>query len=43
MRDTYYILAIAAMIATVASPTLAQDTGRAVIEKHGNMTTETEF
>ena len=43
MRDTYYILAIAAMVATVASPTFAQDTGRAIIEKHGNMTTETEF
>ena len=43
MKDTYYIFAIAAMLATVASPALAQDTGRAIIEKHGDMTTETEF
>lgn len=43
MRNTLYLFAIAAMVATCASLTLAQDTGPAIIEKHGNTTTETEF
>jgi len=43
MRGTYYLLAIATTVATLAAPALAQDTGRSIIEKNGNMTTETEF
>ncbi len=43
MRNTLHLLAIVAIVATFASPTLAQDTGRVVVEKHGNTTTETEF
>jgi len=43
MRNTLYLFAIAAIVATFASPTLAQDTGRVIVEKHGNTTTETEF
>ena len=43
MRNTLYLFVIAAIVATFASPTLAQDTGRVIVEKHGNTTTETEF
>jgi hypothetical protein len=43
MRSTLHLFAIAAMVATFASSTLAQDTGGVVIEKHGNLTTETDF
>jgi len=31
------------MVATFTSSAIAQDTGHVTIEKHGNMTTETEF
>jgi hypothetical protein len=43
MRSTLYLFAIAAIAAMFASPTLAQDTGPVVVEKHGNTTIETEF
>ena len=43
MRNTVRMLVIAAIAATFASPTFAQDTGRIVVEKNGNTTTETEF
>jgi len=43
MKTTFYLFVITAMIATSASITLAQDGNPVIVEKHGNMTTETEF
>ncbi len=43
MRSTLCLLVVAAIVATLASSTRAQDTGPVIVEKHGNTTTETEF
>ena len=43
MKNTSYIFAIAAMVVTISSAALAQGTGSVIIEKKGNLTTETEF
>jgi hypothetical protein len=43
MRNTLSLFAIAAIVATFASPTLAQDDGRVIVEKHGDTTIETDF
>jgi len=42
MRNTI-CLVIAALVAGFASSALAQDASHVIVEKHGNMTTETEF
>lgn len=43
MRKTHYVFVIAAIVAALASPTLAQDSGPVIVEKHGDTTTEPEF
>src|SRR5579862_860832 len=38
-----FLLTIAAMVASLGSSALAQDTDSAIVEKHGSMMTQTEF
>jgi len=43
MKHTLSLFVVAAMIATGASISCAQDGNPVIVEKHGNTTTETEF
>jgi len=43
MKNSFSLLVIAAIAATCASAAFAQDSGRVIVEKHGDTTTETEF
>jgi hypothetical protein len=43
MKNTHYLLVAVAIVADFASHTLAQNASSVIVEKHGDITTETEF
>jgi hypothetical protein len=43
MKNSLSLFVIAAIAVACASTAFAQDTGRTIVEKHGDTTTETEF